>query len=172
MEAAIMDTAISTRIRHYGITDGRDKKGNPVTAQQRAKDDRYGYTLGRLLLGRVINQDQHDAGEKYAEDMARYLGLNGFQFPSAKAQNLFAIRSHVGEETEQMADRATRARDKMLVLRDLLLDCGDIDTGRRVEQAVKSVCLLDELRTINAPTRVWLVRGLNALRKHYGGGNV
>jgi hypothetical protein len=59
----------------------------------------------------------------------------------------------------------------MVELRDLLLACGDISTGRRVLHTVNCVCIedIDHLRTLNGPMRAWLVRGLNALYRHYEG---
>ena len=166
MEAETMETALAARVRLYSI---KGSKSEP--AIQRARDPRHGYVLGRLWLDGIINQAQHDAGVKYAEEMSRFFGLMGIAFPSARAQNLFAVRGMSGEADDDEVRAAARARARMIELRALLLKCGDIDTGRRVEHTVKAICLLDmdNLRTMNAAMRAWLVRGLNALGKHYGG---
>jgi hypothetical protein len=59
----------------------------------------------------------------------------------------------------------------MVKLRDLLLACGDINTGRKVLHTVNAVCVedIDHLRTLNGAMRAWLVAGLNALHKIYDG---
>lgn len=170
LEQQIKHVAVSRRIRQFGLVDNKVE-----TAEKQAEDPRHGYLLGRMLIDKSINEAQHQAGLKYAEDMARYYGLTGIQFPSARAQDLFAVRSTAGEDGEDRAKAARAARDRVVGtkdkkgLRDILLACGDIDTGRRVEHTVKSVCVedIDHLRTLNPPMKAWLVRGLNALAKFY-----
>lgn len=159
-----MQPAIDRRIRHYGIHGTKD-----TTAQILAGDPTWGYLLGRLLKDGVINKAQHDAGNRYSEDMAAYFGLTGVPFPSAKAQNMFAVRGSAGDDDGERGERAAKARAKMVKLRDLLLACGDINTGRRVLHTVNCVCVedIDHLRTLNSPMKAWLVRGLNALGRHY-----
>jgi hypothetical protein len=159
-----MQPAIDRRVRHYGI---HDTKG--ASAQVLAGDPAWGYLLGRLLKDGVINKAQHDAGNRYADDMAAYFGLTGVPFPSAKAQNMFAVRGGTGDDGEDRGKRAAKARAKMTKLRDLLMRCGDINTGRRVLHTINAVCVedIDHLRTLNTPMRAWLVLGLNALERHY-----
>lgn len=161
-----MQPAIDRRVRHYGI---HGTKGE--TAQQLAGDPHWGYLLGRLLKDGTINKAQHDAGNRYSEDMSAYYGLTGVAFPSAKAQNMFAVRGSSGEDDEARGDRAAKARAKMTKLRDLLLACGDINTGRKVLHTVNAVCVedMDHLRTLNSPMKAWLVSGLNSLSRHYEG---
>lgn len=164
LEQQIKHVAVSRRIRHFGLVDSRIE-----TAERQAEDPRHGYLLGRMFMDGTINAAQHEAGMKYAEDMARYFGLTGVAFPSARAQDLFAVRSTGGEDSQGKADAARTARDKMVKLREVLLGTGDIDTGRRIDHTVRMVCVedIDHLRTLNAPMRAWLVRGLNALAKFY-----
>jgi hypothetical protein len=159
-----MQPAIDRRVRHYGI---HDTKSAP--AQVLAGDPAWGYLLGRLLKDGVINKAQHDAGNRYADDMASYFGLTGVPFPSAKAQNMFAVRGGTGDDGEHRGKRAAKARAKMAKLRSLLLACGDINTGRRVLHTINAVCVedIDHLRTLNTPMRAWLVLGLNALGRYY-----
>ncbi|TIT86087.1 MAG: hypothetical protein E5W55_31280, partial [Mesorhizobium sp.] len=159
-----MQPAIDRRVRHYGIHDTKQ-----ATAQQLAGDPHWGYLLGRLLKDGVINKAQHEAGNRYCDDMSAYYGLTGIAFPSAKAQNMFAVRGSSGDDDEERGNRAAKARAKMVKLRDLLLACGDINTGRRVLHVVQAVCVedMDHLRTLNPPMRAWLVLGLNKLAKFY-----
>jgi hypothetical protein len=156
--------AIERRVRHYDIRSTKD-----ASAFQLAGDPNWGYLLGRLLKDGTINRAQHDAGNRYADDMALYFGLTGVPFPSAKAQNMFAVRGSSGDDGDDKGKRAAKARRKMAELRDLLLGCGDINTGRRVLHTVNAVCVedIDHLRTLNSSMKAWLVLGLNALGRHY-----
>lgn len=165
LEQQIKHVAVSRRVRHLGLVDNKEE-----TAEKQAEDPRHGYLLGRMLLDKSITEAQHEAGLKYAEDVARYYGLTGVQFPSARAQNLFAVRSTGGEDSEAKGEAARKARDKAKALQALLLGTGDIDTGRRVEHTVKAVCIedIDHLRTLNPAMKAWLVRGLNKLADFYG----
>jgi hypothetical protein len=163
-----MDVAVNTRIRHLHLVDTKTE-----TAQVQALDPRRGYVLGLLLLDGKISKVQHDAGVRYAQDLARYHGLTGVPFPSPRAQNLFAVRGEDGE-SEARISAATTARATFRRLQSLLMACGDIDTGRRVEHTVKSVCFLDIPESRGWPEHMasWLVRGLNSLVKHYQLGQV
>ena len=162
LEHETISTVAATRVRHLHLV-GQD-------AIEKATNPRYGYTLGRIRMDGHITEEQHDAGERYSEDMARYYGLTGVPFPSAKAQNMFAIKSD-GGEPEGKGEAARKARAKMVELRDVLLKCGDINTGRRVIHTVNAVCVedLDNLRHLNPPMLAWLKRGLNALAVFYSG---
>lgn len=159
-----MQPALDRRIRHYDIRSTKD-----TSAQILAGDPAWGYLLGRLLKDGTINKAQHDAGNRYADDMSSYFGLTGVPFPSAKAQNMFAVKGSSGDDDEGKGKRAAKARAKMVKLRDLLLACGDINTGRKVLHTVNAVCVedIDHLRTLNGAMRAWLVLGLNALGRHY-----
>jgi hypothetical protein len=132
-----MNVAIARRIREHAI----DNPGKILTLHQ-AIDPRRGYALGRLLLDGRITAQQHDIGFKVGEDMARYYGLTGVPFPSARAQNLFSVHSD-GEDSDARGKAARRARDKMVAIRACLLSVGDIDTGRRVYRTVMSVVVED-----------------------------
>lgn len=147
----------ATRMRHFNIAN-----------IEQAINPRYGYLLGRMRMDGNISEEQHDAGQRYSEDMARYYGLTGVPFPSAKAQNLFAIHSE-GEEPAGKGEAAKKARSQMTALRDTLMACGDINTGRRVLHTVNAVCVedIDHLRNLNPPMLRWLKQGLNALSKFY-----
>lgn len=167
-ESSIADNqsvAVSRRIRHLGLVDTKVE-----SAEKQALDPRRGYVLGRMLLDGKITQIQHEAGLKYAEDMARFYGLTGVPFPSARAQDLFAIRSDGSEDGEERGRAAARARSRAKALQALLLAVGDINTGRKVTHTVNSIALLDIQEARGWPEHMvgWLKRGLNALARHYG----
>jgi hypothetical protein len=79
VESRVMDTCLNARIRHLGLID-----------IEAAKDPRRGYVLGRLLLADQVNEPQHEAGLRYAADLARWFALCVGRFPSVRAQNLFS----------------------------------------------------------------------------------
>ncbi len=165
-----MNVAVARRIKDYDLVDIRMKGGKILTAAEQAIDPRRGYVLGLLLLDGKITEPQHEAGLRYAEDMSRYYGLTGIRFPSARAQDLFAVRGDDGDTTPRRADAASKARAKMAVLRDELLASGDINAGRKILHTVNEIALLD-----TSGARLWpehmlgfLRKGLNRLVRHYG----
>lgn len=159
-----MDVAVSRRIRHMGLVD----KG-AETALKQAQDPRRGYVLGNLYLDGKITEGQHDAGIRYGEDMARYYGLTGVRFPSARAQNLFAVRGDGGDVSENHAQMAKEARQRMTSLRAALLATGDINTARRVLHTVQAICVEDIEQARGWPEHMiaLLRNGLNKLGKFY-----
>ena len=169
-QAAIMAPAIERRIRQDNIVPFKEKGGKLVTAEEQAKDPRRGYALGLMLLDHSITQRQHDAGVKYAEAMARYYGLTGTPFPSARAQNLFAIRGNEGDEDENKSEAAKKARSKANALRDVLLGVGNIDEGRRVVHSVNELVVLDNVQARRWPDHMlhFIRKGLNRLADHFG----
>lgn len=153
MQAAAIATAKAQRV----------KLGVPESI---ALDPRLGYELGRLFIFRVVHkQRQLEAGQRYAQDMARYYGLTGIGFPSARAQNLFNVRGHDGD-IDSRAEAAKAARAKMAALRDVLLSTDDIQTGRNVLRIVNAV-VVEDVPCMPGWER-WLLRGLNRLANHYG----
>lgn len=159
---------IIRRIREGNLRPYRRQDGRVVTEIEQARDGRHGYVLGRLLLNGTINEVQHDAGIKFAEDTSRYYGLYGLPFPSARAQNLFAVSGHDnrpprGEEAQHLK----RRREKQ---RDMLLNTGNIDMGRRIWHTVNLVCVEDMPNQAKLPNHMieWLRRGLNQLAIYYG----
>lgn len=171
-EISNLSIAVDRRVREYGLKDIRLKSGKVLTAGKQAADPRWGYALGILYLGGRITEGQHDVGLRYAEEMARYYGLTGVPFPSARAQNIFAVHGDDGEVPERRAMAARAARHRMDKLRATLLSVGNIDMGRRVWHSVMEVAVMD-----NQASRVWpehmidfLRRGLNKLSDFYGEG--
>lgn len=156
LEHQTVNVAVSRRVRHLGIVSDN------------ARDPRWGYLLGRLCLDKAVTEQQHEAGLRYAADMARYYGLTGVPFPSARAQDLFAIRSD-GDEPQGKGRAAQSARKRMVELRDVLLATGDIATGRRVLTIVDLVCVHnpENLRTLDQANGLWLRQGLNRLARFY-----
>jgi hypothetical protein len=171
-QAELSETpAIQRRIREDNIVPLRQKDGKIVSAEQQALDPRRGYALGLLLIDKSITQAQHDTGVRFGEDMARFYALTGVPFPSARAQNLFAVRGTGADESESRTEAAKRARQTAKRLEAVLMGVGDIDTGRKVAHTVKTVCVLDEQNARCWPEHMlnFLRRGLNALaRQHYG----
>lgn len=163
-----MQVAISRRIRHLGLVDLRTENGI-LTAEHQAKNLYLGYPLGLLYVDGKITQQQHDAGMKYAEDMWKYYVLVGIPFPSAKAQNMFAVRGMIGDETETRAVRAKAATDKMMALERVLnMVSGN---GRKVKTTVFNVAVTEEVEEPRLmPERMlgWLIEGLDELIWHYG----
>ena len=164
-----MNVAVARRIRHYGIEDFRDPGGKLVTAEEQAKNPLHGYVLGRMLMDHAITKEQHDTGIRFAEDMARFYGLSGVAFPSARAQDLFAVRSSGGEDSDGKGHAARKARDRAMKLQQVLLGVQDINTGRRVLHTVMQICVLDVEESRGWPEYMtsWLRLGLNAVGKHY-----
>jgi hypothetical protein len=126
-----------------------------------------GYTLGRIFLDGAIREEHRQAGDEYAESMARYYRLVGVPFPSARAQSLFSIGGHAGETSIEFAARARAASNKMMELERILLCCVD---GPQVKQTVFNVCIMDydHLRGMPKQQMLWLRRGLIALMEHKG----
>jgi len=153
-----MSVAIEARKRIHHMTAANDET---------AKSQHAGYTLGRIYLDGKISKEQLEAGDEYAEVMARYHRLVGIPFPSARAQSLFSIKGHDGEVSEDHASRARRATNKMMELQTILLDCVD---GPQVKTTIHNVAVMDyeNLRGMPDQQMLWLKRGLNALIKNKG----
>lgn len=151
-ERDVMSVAIEARKRIHGIdTDG--------------KDAHAGYTLGRIFIDGQISKEQLEAGNEFAQDMARYYSLVGLPFPSARAQSLFSVKGHEGDISQSQADRARRASNRMMELIGLLMQVQD---GPQVRQTVMNVCVmdLDHLRNMPQQQMLYLRRGLQRLHEH------
>lgn len=164
LEHETVSIAASARVRHLKLVDG------DVSAIKQALDPMNGYVLGRLRMDGKLTERQHEAGIRYANDMARYYGLTGVQFPSARAQNLFAVRGSDGDDSDNRKEAALRARDRKIDLVKTLESCGDINTARKVQYTVNAVCVesLDHMRNLNPLMQEWLRKGLNKLADFYG----
>ena len=125
-----------------------------------------GYTLGRIRLDRHITDEMLAAGDAYAEAIARYHSLTGIPWPSARAQSLFSVQGHEGEISQDKANRARQASNRMMELTGLLLRCVD---GPQVRGMVQGICVMDHdhMRDLQGQQKVWLRRGLNALKDHF-----
>lgn len=149
------ETVVSARVQHQGISE------------KEAVDPMYGFALGRLFKGRVITKREYDAGLRYSEDSAKYYGLNGIPFPSARAQNMFAVAGYAGETTESQARAARAASNEFMACDGLLASQGQ--HGVQVRSTVKSVCI-EDLGDVDWPSnmKAWLKVGLLALADRYG----
>jgi hypothetical protein len=153
-----MSVAIDARRRIHGMQAANDDT---------VKSQLAGYTLGRIFLDGKITEEQRQAGDEYAEQIARYHRLVGIPFPSARAQSLFSIKGHDGDVTQSMADRARSATNKMMELQRVLLTCVD---GPQVKTTIHNCVVMDydHLRLMPDQQMLWLRRGLSALVKHKG----
>lgn len=147
-----MSVAIDARKRMHG-------------ANMNVESPLAGYTLGRIFLDGKITEEQRQAGDEYAEIIARYHRLVGIPFPSARAQSLFSIKGHDGEVTADMASRARSATNKMMELHGVLLRCVD---GPQVKTTIHNCVVMDydHLRMMPDQQMLWLRRGLSALNAH------
>ncbi|PDT00089.1 hypothetical protein CO666_32465 [Rhizobium chutanense] len=155
-----ISVAVAARRRIHGF--GR------TVADETVKSPFAGYTLGRIFLDGLISAEQRQAGDDYAEVMARYHKTTGIPAPSPRAQSLFAVKGHEGEVTETLADRARKASNRMMALQAILLRCQD---GPQVRSTVYNVTVMDyaHLRQMPPQQLLWLRRGLTALRGAKGG---
>ncbi|MBB4238644.1 hypothetical protein [Rhizobium esperanzae] len=155
-----ISVAISARRRIHGF--GR------TVSDETVKSPFAGYTLGRMFLDGLITAEQRQAGDDYAEAMARYHKTTGIPAPSPRAQSLFAVKGHEGDVTDSLADRARKASNRMMALQAILLRCQD---GPQVRSTVYNVTVMDyeHLRQMPPQQLLWLRRGLTALRGAKGG---
>lgn len=151
-----MSVAIEARRR---IDGWGDKVSDDAVKSQYA-----GYTLGRMFLDGRITKEQLEAGDEYADIIARYHRLTGIPFPSARAQSLFSIKGHDGEQSESLTTRARNASNAMMGAIGILLSCED---GPQVRALVHNVTVMDyeHLRGMGDQQLLWLKRGLNAFAK-------
>lgn len=153
-----MSVAIEARRR----IDGWSKE----TPDDKVKSHLAGYVLGRMRLDGSITEEQLKAGDEYAEIMCRYYRMVGIPFPSARAQSLFSIKGHDGEETQSVTDRARRSRNAMMEITGLLLRLED---GPQIKQLIFNTAVMDydHLRGMGSQQLLWLRRGLNALKDRH-----
>ncbi len=164
-ENVIMQTVLEQRRRNHGLK------------QTQAKRAEAGYVLGRIYLDDQLGEHRQanslarvrlEAGNRYAEDVARYFGLTGIPFPSARAQNLFAVRGHLGEDSSSRSAATRAAANRMMDLEGCLLGCHW--QGRQVATTIRNVCVIDIEEARGWPEHMmeWLRIGLDALVMFYG----
>lgn len=149
-EKEAKSVAMEARGRVYGIRDG-------------AELDVVGYTAGRMHLDGKISKELLEAGDAFAERWVTYQRAVGLPSPSARAQNFGQVRGHDGEETEQMQSRATRATNRMMADKTIILSCSE---GPQVLTTLFNLFVMDcpSMREMPASQLRMLVRGLKALR--------
>lgn len=151
-----MSVAIEARRRIDGWGD--------KVSDDAVKSPFAGYTLGRIFLDGRITEEQRKAGDEYAEIISRYHKLTGIPFPSARAQSLFSVKGHDGEQSESVTEKARKATNAMMEVIGILLRCDD---GPQVRALVHNLTVMDyeHLRGMGDQQLLWLKRGLNALAK-------
>jgi len=127
-----------------------------------ADDPHAGSTLGRLFLDGKISEGEREAGEYYADVMARYYSANGMQNPNPRAQEFGSVRGHDGELTESQQSRALRATSKFIAIETLLLSRPN---GPRIKSTLYALCIedLEIMRCMPPAQMVWAREGLMAL---------
>lgn len=152
----VMSVAIEARRRIDGW-------GDKIT-DDTVKSPFAGYTLGRIFLDGRITEEQRKAGDEYAEIISRYHRLTGIPFPSARAQSLFSVKGHDGEQSESVTTRARNATNAMMEAIGILLRCED---GPQVRALVHNLTVMDyeHLRGMGEQQMLWLRRGLTALAR-------
>lgn len=152
----VMSVAIEARRRIDGWGD--------KVADDTVKSPFAGYTLGRIFLDGRITEEQRKAGDEYAEIISRYHRLTGIPFPSARAQSLFSVKGHDGEQSESVTTRARNATNAMMEAIGILLRCED---GPQVRALVHNLTVMDyeHLRGMGEQQMLWLRRGLTALAR-------
>lgn len=151
-----MSVAIAARRNIDGWSD--------KVSDETVKSPYAGYTLGRMFLDGRITEEQRKAGDEYAEIHARYRRLVGLPAPSARAQSLFSIKGHEGEQTESLTQKARKASNAMMEVEGILLRCVD---GPQVKQLIFNIAVMDfeHLRCVGDQQLLWIRRGLTALSK-------
>lgn len=151
-----MSVAIEARRRIDGWSD--------KVTDETVKSPFAGYTLGRMFLDGRITEDQRKAGDEYAEIISRYHRLTGIPFPSARAQSLFSVKGHDGEQSESHTTKARRASNAMMEAIGILLRLED---GPQVRSLIHNLVVMDyeHLRGMGDQQLLWLKRGLNAFAK-------
>jgi len=126
-----------------------------------------GYVLGRLFLDGRITEWEREAGDEYANWMARFYGLVGYQFPSARAHSLFSISGFGAETSSERARMAREMSTKAQLLEGILLKRA---YGPQIKSTVYNTCMLDLeiMRTMPDAQLSWLKTGLKEIHYFFG----
>lgn len=165
------------QVNHKWREDHNEKDAQSVAIKARkrvhglkekdAKSQHAGSVLGRIFIDEKITDAQREAGERFAEDMARYYALYGLPFPSARAQNIFSVKGFGGEESESKVDAAKKVTSKILAINDELVKRPNY---AQVKSTLFNVCVMDydHLRAMPDAQFAYLRAGLRALIWFYG----
>lgn len=158
----------------------REAMGTVIEMRQRvhkapettAKQPEWGYVLGRIFMdgklgGGGIAKMRLEAGNRYAQDVSRYYGLTGIPFPSARAQDLFAVQGYAGDPDQSKVDAIRKATAKVMAMEGVLLSS---KAGRNAASTVKNICVMDMDESRGWPEHmfVYLRCGLDSLIMSYG----
>lgn len=147
-------TVVAARMRLYGAD-----KADCLRPE-------LGHVLGRLYLDRRngISPEMYQAGLRMGEEYARYYGLTGVPFPSARAQDLFRVGGDGGDVDP---DKARKARNDATAI-ELVLAIGDT-AGCPVRTVTKRVVIEDRDDGLYQRHMLAHLRaGLKKLVQHYG----
>lgn len=152
-EKEVKSVAIANRIKQ-GMSEG-------IADSQEA-----GSVLGRLHLmdPESITKQHYEAGQRMAQDYARYYALTGIPFPTIKAHDVRGVKGYSHDDDPV---NARAASERIMKIEQVL---GAVDrAGRPVTSVTKKVCVMDEAEGMHLPHMVkYLKCGLDALVQHYG----
>lgn len=126
-----------------------------------------GYVLGRLYLDGRITEWEREAGDEYANWMAKFYGVVGYQFPSARAHSLFSISGFGAETSPERARMAREMSTRAMTLEGILLKRA---YGPQIKSTVYNTCMLDLeiMRTMPEAQLQWLKAGLKEIHYFFG----
>lgn len=126
-----------------------------------------GYVLGRLFLDGRISEWEREAGDEYAKWLARFYGIVGYQFPSARAHSLFSVNGFAAETTPERARVAKEMSDRFMRLEGILLNR---PCGPQIKTTLYNTCIIDLeiMRTMPEAQLAWLKTGLKEIHYFFG----
>ncbi len=147
----------------------RRKAGVP---EKQLRDQRAGYPLGRMVIWRMVTEEQHQAGVRLAFEVGRARVLQGYLAPWVKAFDIDAVRGlnlmpDPADDTVHKAQR--RVAEAFGAIRHA---CKSKEQGWFAMIAVRTVCVdeIDAGHWQKTAPHMWqaLHVGLHALTGHYG----
>lgn len=164
-----ISVAVSRRIRHLGLVDLKIE-GKLVTAEEQATDTRRGYVLGRLCISGKLTTSQLEVGNRYATDVWRYYVTCMGMKPTARAQDLFAVRATGDDMSDSQRKADERSWSTMKEIQSTLFGAFDNGSARKIIRTLNSACVddVDQAAIWPEPMLHLLRQGLNVLgRRHY-----
>ena len=160
-EREVMQTALEARQRHYGI------------GASRARDERFGTSLGRLSFQELISAQQYDAGLRFAELYQRHRVILGLPNPHPRSPAAVMADAGIfgGSLGEPDADVVVRVRKRFDAAMRALDECDDEHArarGRKPSLLLYRVVCVDEDTTVWPTCDIGNLRAsLNALARAF-----